>query len=483
MTDRLRPYPHPARPGRRRARGRDLVRGSPSSVARSSAARRRRPAPAKRPDCHARPGDRRARLRPDGPRRSSSLPFHPRRSRLPGPRWRLAERGAGDEAELLRPGPAAGAPRASAGTRWPRPRSPKVRAEGADSLTIAGARHRKAVMDEFRRQNVAYREHVHAQGADAARAHAGRRARPRRKRSARCCSAAGWWLIERSARRRRAPAPRRARVRRDAAERRRRVRGAGAAQAPRRALARRRGGGRAEPERQRQPSRREHRYRAGPGTGRGGSTAPARATASPSGAVTRILSRSASEEPLQPCGLCGALPGASRCTPSLVGGEVIGSLLVRPPATLGPYDEERLLARRRPGRARARQPAQPGDRRAPGLHRRASPACRTPARCGRRSRAWSRRPSGAPLCAARRPRPLQAINDRYGHQAGDEVLAAGARRCGRRARERLRRSLGRRGVPRPAARHRREGACSAPSKAPGVLSLAIDDPPARGRRA
>ena len=38
--------------------------------------------------------------------------------------------------------------------------------------------------------------------------------------------------------------------------------------------------------------------------------------------------RRASQQPLQPCTICGDIPGASRCTPSLVGGEVIGSLLV-----------------------------------------------------------------------------------------------------------------------------------------------------------
>ena len=38
----------------------------------------------------------------------------------------------------------------------------EVRLRGAKSLSIAGARERKSVMDAFRRENAAFREHVHA---------------------------------------------------------------------------------------------------------------------------------------------------------------------------------------------------------------------------------------------------------------------------------------------------------------------------------
>ena len=41
-----------------------------------------------------------------------------------------------------------------------------------------------------------------------------------------------------------------------------------------------------------------------------------------------VYERRAAQQPLQPCAICDDIPGASRCTPSLVGGEVIGSLLV-----------------------------------------------------------------------------------------------------------------------------------------------------------
>jgi diguanylate cyclase (GGDEF)-like protein len=53
-------------------------------------------------------------------------------------------------------------------------------------------------------------------------------------------------------------------------------------------------------------------------------------------------SRGDGREPLLTCDICGCLPGPSTCLPSLVGGEVIGSVLVERSAPLGERDEQHL---------------------------------------------------------------------------------------------------------------------------------------------
>jgi diguanylate cyclase (GGDEF)-like protein len=52
--------------------------------------------------------------------------------------------------------------------------------------------------------------------------------------------------------------------------------------------------------------------------------------------------RAAGSAPLLPCELCGALEGSTTCVPSLVGGEVIGSVLVETPEPLDDAGRARL---------------------------------------------------------------------------------------------------------------------------------------------
>jgi diguanylate cyclase (GGDEF)-like protein len=49
------------------------------------------------------------------------------------------------------------------------------------------------------------------------------------------------------------------------------------------------------------------------------------------------------DDPLLDCSLCGALPAASTCVPSVVGGEVIGSVLVQREGALDGVEDERVL--------------------------------------------------------------------------------------------------------------------------------------------
>ena len=58
--------------------------------------------------------------------------------------------------------------------------------------------------------------------------------------------------------------------------------------------------------------------------------------------VGKIHERGSDAEPLLTCELCGALAGNSSCVPSLVGGEVIGSVLVQHPGTLDEWHERRI---------------------------------------------------------------------------------------------------------------------------------------------
>ena len=90
--------------------------------------------------------------------------------------------------------------------------------------------------------------------------------------------------------------------------------------------------------------------------------------------------RAAAGRPCSRARSAAPCPGASSCVPLVVGGEVIGSVLLIRPAALrlgGRAADPRV---RQPGRAGARQPAQPGDRGVPRRPPTASPACPTSGR-------------------------------------------------------------------------------------------------------
>ncbi len=131
-------------------------------------------------------------------------------------------------------------------------------------------------------------------------------------------------------------------------------------------------------------------------------------------------------EPLQPCGICGVLPGSSRCTPSLVGGEVIGSLLVTHHKPLGSQAQEtvsRAVTQAARVRANLRNLAI-AEHRASTDGLTGLPNARSVRETLTRMVAQAGRVT-APLSAiALDLDHFKALNDRHGHQAGDEALAA-----------------------------------------------------------
>jgi diguanylate cyclase (GGDEF)-like protein len=58
--------------------------------------------------------------------------------------------------------------------------------------------------------------------------------------------------------------------------------------------------------------------------------------------LAKTHERDSDSEPLLVCDLCASLGGRSTCVPSLVGGEVIGSVLVQHAAPLAPRDQRRV---------------------------------------------------------------------------------------------------------------------------------------------
>ena len=141
----------------------------------------------------------------------------------------------------------------------------------------------------------------------------------------------------------------------------------------------------------------------------------------------RAHHRVADEPKLLECEICGASRGSSVCQPSLVGGEVIGSVLVRAAErTLEPGDRDRVaesvsmaspvlanLRNLRIAEARAATDALTG---LPNARSAQHNLKRLVAHAGQRL---------TPLAAVMLDLDhFKQVNDRFGHGAGDEVLAA-----------------------------------------------------------
>jgi diguanylate cyclase (GGDEF)-like protein len=164
--------------------------------------------------------------------------------------------------------------------------------------------------------------------------------------------------------------------------------------------------------------------------GEGSSLADTLRDASPRSCVAIRLGRpygkDESDEPLVPCTVCGGRPGTSTCQPLLVSGKVIGSVLVEHPGPLSDLEGKRIddsvgqaapiLANLRNlaiAESRASTDALTGlaNRRAvtDTLHRMVAQSSR----------------ESTPLAAITLDIDhFKLVNDRYGHDKGDEVLAA-----------------------------------------------------------
>jgi diguanylate cyclase (GGDEF)-like protein len=133
-----------------------------------------------------------------------------------------------------------------------------------------------------------------------------------------------------------------------------------------------------------------------------------------------------SGDPLMACKLCGARGRQATCTPSLVGGEVIGSVLVEHPRPLDGPEAERIqesVAHAAPVLANLRNLAMAETRAATdaltGLANK-----RAVEDTLRRMTAQAGRLKSPLSCVLLDLDHFKDINDRYGHGAGDEVLAA-----------------------------------------------------------
>jgi diguanylate cyclase (GGDEF)-like protein len=140
----------------------------------------------------------------------------------------------------------------------------------------------------------------------------------------------------------------------------------------------------------------------------------------------KMHERSADHEPLLTCELCGIVDSSSTCVPSLVGGEVIGSVLVQHPSPLDDAEKRRVgesMTQASPVLANLRNLALSETRALTdaltGLPNRRSiddTLKRMAAHAGRTS---------TPLSVVLFDLDhFKQINDVYGHEKGDEVLAA-----------------------------------------------------------
>jgi len=130
--------------------------------------------------------------------------------------------------------------------------------------------------------------------------------------------------------------------------------------------------------------------------------------------------------PLVPCDLCGAAPGESTCVPSLVGGQVIGSVLVHHPEPLSEADDTRIrdsVAQAGPILANLRNLAK-AERQAATDALTGLANARAVQDTLKRMVAQAMR-TGAPLTAVMMDLDhFKALNDVYGHELGNEALAA-----------------------------------------------------------
>jgi diguanylate cyclase (GGDEF)-like protein len=144
--------------------------------------------------------------------------------------------------------------------------------------------------------------------------------------------------------------------------------------------------------------------------------------------MARPHSRAAGAEPLLGCELCGKSAGASLCQPLLVGGEVLGSVLMRKQSGVTPSEGERLaqsVSRAAPALANLRNLAIAQARaQTDPLTRLANK--RAISDTVKRLHAQAMR-TGSPLSVAVVDLDhFKQINDTYGHDRGDEALAAAA---------------------------------------------------------
>jgi diguanylate cyclase (GGDEF)-like protein len=136
--------------------------------------------------------------------------------------------------------------------------------------------------------------------------------------------------------------------------------------------------------------------------------------------------RGAGEDPLQSCELCGGIASPTVCVPSVVGGEVIGSVLVAYPNGLRPRDRETLAAtvtQSAPVMANLRNLAIAEHRAATDPLTRL-PNARSLQEALMRMSAQAARSDASLSAVVLDIDHFKALNDRHGHVAGDEMLEA-----------------------------------------------------------
>jgi diguanylate cyclase (GGDEF)-like protein len=144
--------------------------------------------------------------------------------------------------------------------------------------------------------------------------------------------------------------------------------------------------------------------------------------------LARPHARSAGSRPLLQCDLCGKSEGASVCQPLLVGGEVLGSVLLRKGSTPTPVEGERLahaVSRAAPALANLRNLAI-AETRAHTDPLTSLPNKRAIGDNVRRLHAHAARTTSPLSAVVVDLDHFKAINDTYGHERGDQALAAAA---------------------------------------------------------